>query len=177
MYLRQARGFRLKNHFQIDLSCCLGRRADRGVNALCCGAQVARSALRSRRRQKADHPPGDHHAPAADAGGARRARHQRRNGAALLRPRARRRPGRGSAGRAEGRVGLAPLALMVVAAPSPLEGEGMQCISTRHAWVRGLRRDPSPNLLCGFFLEPSPSRGEGARREIRARCCSNCNES
>ena len=63
----------------------------------------------SRRRQEPDHPSGDHDASAPDAGGARRARHQRRAGAALLRARARRRPDRGSADRAEGGVELRPV--------------------------------------------------------------------
>ena len=51
----------------------------------------------SRRRQEPRHPSGHHHASAADAGGARRARHQRRLYPLLGRPRTSRRSDRGSA--------------------------------------------------------------------------------
>ena len=54
-------------------------------------AQARAHQQQSRRRQEPDHPSGDHDASAPDAGGARRARHQRRAGAALRRPRASRR--------------------------------------------------------------------------------------
>ncbi len=58
----------------------------------------------SRRRQEPDHAPRHDHPPAPDARGARRARHQRRPGAPVMRPRACRRPGRGPDDRAEGSV-------------------------------------------------------------------------
>ena len=52
----------------------------------------------SRRRQKPGHASDHDHAPAADAGAARRTRHRRRAGAFLSRARTPRRSGRGSAG-------------------------------------------------------------------------------
>ena len=55
-------------------------------------AQAHPHLQQSRRRQEPDHPSGDDHAPAADAGAARRARHQRRPGAPLGRARTSRRP-------------------------------------------------------------------------------------
>ncbi len=58
----------------------------------------------SRRRQEPDHPSGDHDAPAPHAGAARRARHQRRTGAAVMRARTSRRSGRGSDDALEGGV-------------------------------------------------------------------------
>ena len=57
-----------------------------------------------RRRQEPDHPSGDHDAPAAQARAARRARHQRRHGAAVVRARASRRPDRRRDDGAEGGV-------------------------------------------------------------------------
>ena len=71
------------------------------------GRAAARSdQQQSRRRQEPDHSSGDHDASAADAGGARGTRHQRRAGAALLRARASRRSLRGHHDRARG--GLRP---------------------------------------------------------------------
>ena len=49
-------------------------------------AQARAHQQQSRRRQEPDHPSGDHDASAAHAGGARRTRHQRRPGAAVMRP-------------------------------------------------------------------------------------------
>ena len=60
-------------------------------------AQAHPHQQQSRRRQEPHHPSGDDHAPAAHAGAARRARHQRRPGARFRRPRTSRRHRRGRA--------------------------------------------------------------------------------
>src|SRR5688500_3486341 len=53
---------------------------------------------------------------------------------------------------------------MAVTAPSPLAGEGFADRPARSDRVRGVVRHedtPHPICACGFFLEPSPARGEG----------------
>ena len=76
------------------------------LNAL----QLDQHHQQSRRRQEPDHASDHDHAPAADAGAARRARHRRRAGAVLGRARAPRRPDRGSAdGAGEGVKSLAAI--------------------------------------------------------------------
>ena len=61
-------------------------------------AEAGADLQQSRRRQEPRHPSGDHHASAADAGSARRTRHQRGLYPVLRRARASRRSDRGSAG-------------------------------------------------------------------------------
>ena len=67
-------------------------------------AQARPHQQQSRRRQEPDHPSGDDDAPAAHPGAARRARHQRRAGARLGRPRTSRRYRGGRARRARGGI-------------------------------------------------------------------------
>ena len=96
-------------------------------------AQARPHQQQSRRREEPDHPPGDDDASAAHAGAARRARHQRRPGAAVVRPGTSRRYRRGPAHRARRRYELradtrgstarqsafAPASLIAVAAWRP----------------------------------------------------------
>jgi len=54
-----------------------------------------------------------------------------------------------------------PRAAVVVAAPSPLAGEGSEAIQ-RNGLGEGATYPPHPTVLAGHPVLPSPARGEGA---------------